>query len=152
MPAAPPDPAEIKKAISIYVGVAYGSEPPFVVRSQIGMLENWGGQFMRCPVFAASPETPPSRYTIRLGNPSYPHMKLALEMAPGSERFIYRVDTHDRHICPASSSPDHASFSALMEKNQKLAESIENAWEQAGLRTFKAELRDDLRRRQSAAR
>jgi hypothetical protein len=152
MSAEAPDPAEIKKAIDIYIKVAYGNEPPFVVRSQLAMLDHWGGQFMRCPVFAASPETPPARYMVRLGNPSYPHMKLAIEMAPGSERFVYRVDTHDRHICPAPSSPDYATFCAMMERNQKIAESIEGAWEQAGLQTFKAELREDLRRRQSAQR
>jgi hypothetical protein len=38
-----------------------------------------------------------------------------------------------------------------MERNQKLAEKIEAAWEAVQLPTFKQFLREDLKRRQAAA-
>jgi hypothetical protein len=40
-------------------------------------------------------------------------------------------------------------FTQLMESNQKLAESIEAAWDVSGLPTFKRYLREDLARRNS---
>jgi hypothetical protein len=38
-----------------------------------------------------------------------------------------------------------------MEKNQRLAEAIDLAWEKAAVPTFKTYLREDLRRRKAAA-
>jgi hypothetical protein len=149
MPTPLPNPAEVQRAIDLYVKLAYPGEAPFVVRSQMQTLKNWRGEFFKCIVFAPDPHTPPRRYALRLGNSLYPHMKLAIELAPNDSRFLYRADTHDRHICPARSSPDYAIFCQLMEKNQALAEAIEKAWEQAGLATFKAYLREDLKRRQA---
>jgi hypothetical protein len=149
MPTPLPDPAEVQRAIDIYVKLAYPAEVPFVVRSQMQTLKNWRGEYFKCIVFAPDLHTPPRRYTLRLGNSFYPHMKLAIELAPHDERYLYRADTHDKHICPARSSPDFAMFSELMVKNQTLAEAIESAWEQAGLPTFKAYLREDLKRRQA---
>lgn len=145
-----PDPAATRRAIDVYLKAAYDGDVPIRVRSQLKVLEAWKGPFMRCGVFADDPHAPRQRWYIRLGNAFYPHMKLAIEMPPTGETFIYRVDTHDRHCIPENDSPEYAEFIGVVEKNQKLAEKIEAALEADGLPTFKSYLRDDLKRRQAA--
>jgi hypothetical protein len=151
MPIDTPNPAEVMRAIEIYLKLAHPGEPPFVVRSQLGALKTWQGEFFKCPLFVPDLHTPPLRYTLRLGNQYYPHMKLAIELAPDESRFLYRADTHDRHICPATSAPEYPAFVQLMERNQKVSEAIETAWDQADLPTFKRYLREDLTRRRATA-
>ena len=157
MSAATPDPSETMRAIDVYLREAYGAaggagapagELPPRVRAQLETLKTWKGRFYRAPVFAADDVDAPKRFTMRLGNPDYPHMKLSLDLSPDGQRFLYRVDTHDAHACPAPDSPDHAAFRHLMERNQQLSSKIEAAWAAAGLPTFKSYLRDDLARRQ----
>jgi hypothetical protein len=147
-----PDPAQVNAAIDIWMGLAYdGSAPPgLIARSQLATLRGWQGEFYKCPAFAHITE-PILRYSLRLGNRFYPHMKLALELAPDGTRFLYKADTHDKHICPPHGALDHDAFVALMHKNQSLAEAIENAWAEHGLPTFKTFLKDDLEKRRMKA-
>jgi hypothetical protein len=79
-------------------------------------------------------------------------MKLSIDRRPDQIGFLFRADTHDRHICPSPASKEHGKFRQLMEKNQKLAQTIEAAWEEGGLPTFKSYLKQDLQRRQQSAR
>jgi hypothetical protein len=150
MAAAKPDRDQVLKALDIYVDSAYGKSVPLSVKSQISILRTWGGQFFSAPVFAPDTQTPPKRYTIRLGNRNYPHMKLVMELSPDASRWLFRVDAHDRHVCPPQDTPEHADFRRLMESNQKLVEQIEAEWATAGLPTFKTFLKEDLARRQSS--
>ena len=79
-------------------------------------------------------------------------MKLSIDMRPDQGGFLFRADTHDRHICPSPASKDYATFRELMEKNQKLAQNIEAAWGEGGLPTFKSYLKQDLERRRQSGR
>jgi hypothetical protein len=142
-----PQPAVVTRAIELYIATAYGSELPISVKSQLATLRSWKGEFYRCPVIAPDYNKPPRRYTIRLGNRNYPHMKLAIELTPDDKAFIFRVDTHDRHCCPAPESPEYRPFMDLMEQNQKMAQTIESAWAAEGIPTFKKHLQDDLAQR-----
>jgi len=144
-----PPASEVLRAVEVYLTHAYSGEPPFVVRSQLNALKSWQGDFFKCPVLIPDAVNPMGKFTLRLGNTHYPHMKLKIELSPSDDQFLYRADTHDKHICPQSSSKDYAAFCELMEKNQALASAIESAWEKAGLPTFKTFLREDLRRRQA---
>jgi hypothetical protein len=141
-----PEQSQVWNAIEIYLRHAYeGAQPSVTVRSLLETLRSWKGDFFGAPIFA---RTPPQRYCARLGNAFYPHMKLVFEPSPDGEQFLFKADTHDRHVCPPPESPEHAAFRALMDKNQRLAEAIEGDWSSAGLPTFKTYLRDDLSRRQ----
>jgi hypothetical protein len=147
-----PDPAEVMRAVDVYIQTAYPSGPPAVTRARLEVVKASDGPLLSCREFVAEPRGElGTRYTLRLGNPFYPHMKLAIEPSPAGDRYLYRADTHDRHICPKPDSPEYAAFTALMEKNQTMASAIETAWERADVPTFKAYLREDLRRRQQAA-
>ena len=150
MPAELPDSAQVRRAIDVYLQTAYGAELPLRVRSQMKVMDAWHGKFFKCSVFVQDAQAAQPRYYIRLGNTFYPHMKLAIELPPNGNQFMYRVDTHDRHCCPAAGNPEYDEFRELMAKNQKLAGEIEAAWDTAGLPTFKAFLREDLKRRKAA--
>jgi hypothetical protein len=74
-------------------------------------------------------------------------MKLTIDRRPDQRGYLFRADTHDRHICPKPDSKEYAMFRELLDKNQKLAQEIEQAWADAGIPTFKTYLKEDLARR-----
>jgi len=147
---AEPAPAVVVKAVETYLGIAYEALPPLVVQSQLRMMRSAGDNLYKSAVVTRDLAVPPTRYSIRLGNRYYPHMKLTIELAPDDQSWLFRANTHDRHVCPPENSPEYASFVVLMEKNQKLAEAIEAAWAEQGLPTFKTYLRNDLANRLAA--
>jgi hypothetical protein len=154
-PPTPPDnlpsPADVMHAVDVYMRLAYGEQIPLTIRSLLGVLRSWKGEFFRSPAIAADKEDPYRRLTIRLGNRQYPHMKLAMERSPDASTYLFRADTHDGHWLPPPEDPEYEPFRLVMEENQKIAQSIEAAWAQEGLPTFKTYLRDDLARRQAEA-
>ena len=103
--------------------------------------------FYASPIFERDSKTAPSKLSLRLGNKTYPHMKLTIERSPDKNGYLFRADTHDRHCCPPQGAREHEQFVALMAKNQQVAQSVESAWADMGLPTFKTWLRDDLARR-----
>jgi hypothetical protein len=93
-----------------------------------------------------------SGYALRLGQPLYPHMKLIIEAAPASDpatSFLFRVDTHDRHLHAAPGSPDAAWLASIRNSNKQITDQIEAAWSDAGLPTFKDYLRQQLEARKA---
>ena len=149
MPGEKPEPAKMLRAIDIYLREAYGDTVPLTVGSQMAILNAWKGPFFDAPVFAQDDYRNPTRYSMRLGNRQYPHMKLVLQLSPDGKRFLLKADAHDRHICPPEGAPEYGAFRELMERNQQLVETIEKAWAAEGLPTFKTFLREDLARRQA---
>ena len=153
MPMPSPDPALVLRAVDIYMRLAYDqAQPPLSVRSLLAILRSWEGDFLAAPVFAADSRIPVSRYTLRLGNRMYPHMKLAIQRSADEGMFLFSADTHDRHVCPPTNAPDYREFQQLIARNQKLAEAIEAAWAADGLPTLKTYLRNNLVRRNTVAK
>jgi|SRR5438105_7262544 len=150
-----PHPKQVWQAIEMYLRCAYGgSMPPAAVQKKLETLHAAGenGDFFASSVFERDSSPAPRKFSLRLGNRFYPHMKLSIDRRPDDNGFFFRADTHDRHICPASSSKEYGGFCELMEKNQKLAQSIEAAWHERGIPTFKTYLKQDLARRQQSGR
>src|SRR4051812_43054971 len=150
-----PHPRDVWRAIDVYLRCAYeNAPPPKPVQNRLASLRAAGenGDFYRCEAFESDSNQEPKKYSLRLGNHFYPHMKLSIDERPDQGGFLFRADTHDRHICPATASKDHGAFRELMEKNQQVAQSIETAWQDGGLPTFKTYLKQDLARRQQSAR
>ena len=146
-----PDATDVMRAVDTYVKVAYGDDPvPAHVRSQLAVLQTWKGDFFRSPAIASDGGTPPRRYSIRLGNRYYPHMKLAVERSPDGKAYLFRADTHDAHACPPADRPEYVEFREMMERNQVIASAVEEAWAAEGLTTFKLYLQQDLARRKVA--
>lgn len=142
-----PTPATVWQAISVWLEIAYPAEPPSAVRSRLENLRAVAdGDFFESGVFEHDDKPEPVRYRLRLGNRFYPHMKLVIERSP-SNSYLFRADTHDQHICPNPQSPEQKALRELMSRNHEFAGTIEAAWEEAGLPTFKSYLRQDLAKR-----
>ena len=152
MPNPEPDPSVVISAVETYLKLAYDGPPPLVVQSQLRMMRSAGANLYKSSVVTRDLANPPTRYAMRLGNRHYPHMKLSIELAPDDQTWLFRADTHDRHVCPPANSPEYGQFVGLMENNQKLSQAIEAAWAAQGLPTFKTYLREDLARRQANAK
>lgn len=155
-----PDPPLVWRAIATYLSLAFDGPPnahdvpaatPAAVRSRLERLRVApAADFFASPAFERDPITPePVKFSLRLGNRTYPHMKLVIDRAPDGSGFLFRADTHDGHCRPAPESRDYPMFCELMEANRELADRIEAAWAAQGIPTFKSFLRDDLARRKA---
>jgi hypothetical protein len=86
-------------------------------------------------------------YELRLGSMHFPHMKLRVHEVNqrGKSVWVYSVDSHDAFsrsaYAPPDSHPDAAAWRTLQERNASLKSRIEEAFEAAGLLTFKGLLR-----------
>ncbi len=145
-----PSPSAVWQAIDIYLSNAYSGPPPSAVRSRLATLRSAPpAEFFDAAVFERDSAPSPARYALRLGNRSYPHMKLIVDRAPDGRGYLFRADTHDGHIQPPPGSRESRAFGELMQANRSIAEAIESAWEQKRVPTFKQFLRDDLARRKA---
>ena len=155
-----PDPPVVWRAIATYLSIAFDGPPnahdvpantPSAVRSRLESLRmERPADFFASSVLERDATTPtPARYSLRLGNRMYPHMKLVIDRSPDGRGHLFRADTHDGHCRPAPGSRDYHVFSQLMEANRELAARIESAWDAQGIPTFKSYLRDDLARRKA---
>jgi hypothetical protein len=150
MPDSMPPPQITLRAIEIYLQHAYeGAIPSKTVQTMVEGLRGNAGDLYTSPPFV---RTPDGKLTLRLGNRHYQHMKMVLERAPSQpDVWLFRADTHDRHLCPAADHPEYAAFLALRGKNQVVADAVDTAWTAADVPTFKSFLRQDLERRKQAA-
>jgi len=88
------------------------------------------------------PEGGTRGYALRLGCSHFPHMKLQV-IDCGAGTCVFGVDTHDAMAIDPS-HPDAGRWLQLQSANRCLKQRIERAWEEAGLLTFNALLRDEL--------
>ena len=138
----------IRRAVEIYLEIAYSAgEPPPAVRRRL----NWPpgddlGQLVSHPPFERMGKTPDNEpiFGLRLGNASYPHMKLQIQPWDVKDGFLLSVNTHDHGLKLDPDAPDAAAFIELQSENQRLKLAIENAWDQNDLPTFPRYLRNYL--------
>src|SRR4051812_38557897 len=98
-----PHPRQVWSAIELYMRCAYGqTQAPAAVEKRLESLRVAGenSTFFASSVFEIDANR--KRYSLRLGNRFYPHMKLSIDERPDQGGFFFRADTHDRHICPAA--------------------------------------------------
>src|SRR5437763_850900 len=87
------------KAIEAYLELAYDGPPPQTVRSRLDSLRNApADDLFGSSTFEKQSDAEVVRYSLRLGNRWYPHMKLVIERSPDGQGHLFRADTHDRHI------------------------------------------------------
>ena len=146
-----PDPGTVWKAINVFLRFAYESTPPAQVEARLERLRGCPAeQIFDSEVFERDAPDDPQRYSLRLGNRHYPHMKLVIERLSTRGRWFFRADTHDQHVALGSSHPEYEEFQRLMSRNQGIAEAIESAWQAVGVDTFRWFLQRDLEARRSA--
>ena len=151
-PVARPDAEQVQRAIEAYLRIAYPDGPPVAVSSMLATLRGYAGDFFKAPAFVKDDPARPTRYSLRLGNQFYPHMKLVAELAPDQKTFLFRADAHDAHCCPPADAPEHGPFRELMARNQQIISQVEKTWAAEGIPTLKSYLQQDLARRAESAR
>jgi hypothetical protein len=154
-----PEPAVVWRAVTTYLAHAYEGAAgpngvpagtPSAVKARLESLRHApAAEFYASPVFERDSVANPTKFSLRLGNRHYPHMKLVIDRAPDGHGHLLRADTHDAHCRPAPGSRDYPGFCQLMDRNREVAERIESAWDQQGVPTFKAYLREDLAKRKA---
>jgi hypothetical protein len=137
----------LRRAVEIYLKVAYPNvSPPEVVLRRTQWPSGVDGEtLVSKPPFEKVPRSAPDApvtHALRLGNSRYPHMKLQVQPWPTASGCLLSVNTHDHVSAPDPTSPEAEPFRALQAENQRLKESIEHAWDAAGLPTFLRYLRE----------
>jgi hypothetical protein len=148
----PPPSATVRKAIDLYMGIAYPQGPSTAAKAIVQKLDEWTGEFYANPVFIRSGTADCAQsYTLRLGNSNYPNMKFLIEAPPGGSHYFFRADAHDRHITLSHDHPEYGAWRQLCKKNHELAAQIETQWRSADVPTFASYLNLDLAQREHAA-
>jgi len=138
-------------AVAIFLEHAYpAGAPPRVQRllaaaAPAGKLALSGGVFEM--VSDSSPTRPHIRYDLRIGWVRFPHLKMAIETGPGGGGPLFAVNAHDRMLLHACNEREAVEVQQLIRDNNAFKEKIERLWEAAGIPTFKAYLRRELRKR-----
>jgi hypothetical protein len=122
------------RAVDVYLHIAYGESAPSAVRARVETLRAMPeSDFYESAVLERDDPRLPHRYCLRLGNASYPHMKLIL-VRRGSGSYAFGVEEHD-HLTttPSPGSREWRFFQEMICHNRELAEKIETAWSQEGM-------------------
>jgi hypothetical protein len=136
-----PAPAEVWRAIDVWLANAYDGPPPRAVAERLDKLRAAAdGAFYECEAFERAGEG----YALRLGNRAYPHMKLVVEASPTGGA-LFRADTHDRHVLELL-GPASPGLEALIARNEAVARAIEAAWTMVALPTLRDYWKDELAR------
>src|SRR4051812_34127677 len=106
-----PEPSVVWQAVETYLSRAYqGAAIPKAVRDRLDALKTSGDSLYSSPAWELDNKSAPAKYMLRLGNKHYPHMKLSIDRRPDGPGFLFRADTHDRHINVPAGSKEHAIF------------------------------------------
>ncbi|MFO0958698.1 MAG: hypothetical protein U0800_14910 [Isosphaeraceae bacterium] len=140
---------QLRNAVEIYLGIAYPTgEIPQAVRKRLEWAESAdletilvGRPFER--VVNPQGEGVPI-FALRLGNASYPNMKLQVQPWAGPSGYLLSVNSHD-HVPEAAILPAELErYRSLQVENQRIKSLVEEAWDGAGLPTFNRYLKDYL--------
>ena len=137
----------LRTAVEAYLKVAYPSgEIPEVVRRRLVWSDGVAAESMLTkPPFERAGKVPGHQtpiYALRLGNYRYPHMKLQIQPWENEAGFMLSVNTHDQVAGLDVGAADAQAFRELQAENQRLKETIEQNWDDAGLPTFLRYLRE----------
>ena len=142
----------LRSAVEIYVRLAYeGERPPETVRRRIHWpIDATSTELLSAPPFERAGRNKSNGsliYALRLGNSKYPHMKLQIQPWPNPSGFMLSVNTHDQVLAVDPEVCDQPAFRELQSANQRYKDTIEQAWDNAGLPTFLRYLRDYIAER-----
>ncbi len=129
----------VQQAIDLYLENAYPGDPPAHPQNlrytDAGSAADLIDQFDDESHYTENELS--HRYILRLGNRSYPHMKLVLEEYLVREEFFFTVDSHDGMVKLKSTSPDYDAWQQLRIHNAEVKATIETAWQAANLPTYR---------------
>jgi CheY-like chemotaxis protein len=131
-------PAHVRRAVALYMSAAWADPAranPWFDPARLEGLDSIEEVF---DLFTSSEDQVNGpqcqRYTLRLGNDSYPFMKFVLQEYLVDHEYFFSVDTHDDLDVPEG-TPDYDAWLELRRHNQGLKQAIEAAWSKEGLPT-----------------
>lgn len=129
-----PKSSDFLRAVDLYLQKAYQGPPPSAVRLRVETLRAMpADEFYESAVLEKDNVRQPTKYFLRLGNQSYPHMKLMLMRQPGGN-WAFAVEEHDQlGTTPTPGSREYRFFAQMISHNRELAIIIEGNWTQIGL-------------------
>ena len=137
-----------RKAVELYLCLAYPSDPPERVKQLLPPeplhLAEW--------LMSESVErTPPDAtlegvrsFALRMGNTMYQHMKLRLSRPPNQQEYLFTVDCHDTFLHAPAGTPDHVALNEIKRHNATVAAAICTVMDEAGIPTERTYLRGKL--------
>lgn len=145
---------EIRRAVEIYIRHAYSGQAPENVQCLMPKNENFNpeewimGDMAEREPANSTPQT--MRWAnFRFGNIFYPNMKFRISRVAGSDDFIFSVDSHDAILEADPGSEDFALLEELKSENAKLAKTITEDWDAAGLPTERGYMRHKIQQAKS---
>lgn len=123
---------QIQLATQIFLKHAYPDGIPGKIKDKVDELKNI--ETREALLHWSGLEVEDKRYNLRLGNASYPHMKLVFTLGP--EDTIFYVDAHDSHFSLPPDMPGYDQFQKLRETNKKMKAAIEASWASEKLPVF----------------
>lgn len=133
--------------MQLYAEAAYAETLPPPVAEKLEQVRNAGSGEIPTGILEKN-DVHAQGWAIRMGQPHYPHAKLAIDPMPDGE-YVFRVDAHDRHLHAPPGSSDEAWLAGIRKSNQELVEKVEAAWEAAGVPTFRGMLRRQVAERKA---
>lgn len=136
-------PAHVRRAVAIYMKIAWekSSNPrPRFDPVTLQGLETMTEVFELCeqPREEERGDARGARYMMRLGNDTYPFMKLVMQEYLVDREYFFSVDTHDEHFTVPEDDPEAEAWEDLRRHNRELKAAIEGAWAEADLPTHRA--------------
>lgn len=132
----------VRRAVAIYMQIAWpgsAARPIFDPRRLAG-AGTMAEVFALCETRPAGLQPVQAHFALRLGNARYPFMKVVLHEYLLEHEFFFVVDTHDDFELTAD-NPDFGAWVGIKQHNHALKQSIEDAWEAAGIPTHREMLR-----------
>lgn len=122
----------VKLATQLFLKKAYPEGIPGTVLEKVEALQelNEDHELISWAIL----EREGNRYSFRLGNKGYPHMKLVFLLE--NQRPVYYVDAHDSHFNLPAGVPGYDRLMALRQANKEMKNIIEAAWGAARLPIF----------------
>jgi len=113
-----PKPEDFLRAVDIYLKHAYHGAPPSAVRLRIETLRAMPFEdFYQSAVLESDSVIKPSKFFLRLGNQTYPHMKLALFRRLECP-WAFAVEEHDQIGVPSRGSREYRFFAQMIAHNR----------------------------------
>lgn len=122
----------VQLAADLYIKQAYPEGPPEKVQEKTNALNNMATNEQLLSWDLLEHEN--NRYSLRLGNKQYPHMKLVF-LVEGNCNLFY-VDAHDSHFQINKSVPGYEGLLTLRHANKQLKKDIEKTWLRKNLPVF----------------
>ena len=148
-----PSAEHIRQAVRIFLGLAYGDDPPAKTAAFIPPQDCDVAQWLMSNLSERDPAKAElanvRSFALRVGCGHYPNMKLRISRTPLGREFMFSVDTHDAFLKVPHGSDDGDSLEQLKQANATIASDIRKAWDAAKLPTELAFLKRSVRQARS---